>query len=516
MEGDDAYTTSTMGRFYGEEETRRPSSSHYRRKAMKSMNQYDVTVGDNDFVIASSIPLVFTSAADKQGSQMSRTQERPREQTEDEEMTQQMDSEDFPRGEASKHGSPSWYEKMNSKLSTISQEALLFMQTGLSVVSDFRSLNIPTEMRRTNLTKLFTRFRQQSAWMDTESLNYRDEARQLLEEYIMESGSSMVPPMIMLEEQARVGYYRSIFFNQSRIESSGTGKVVLPRTKPYSTWLATGFALDAKSGLNVAQPIRLPTNQGLFVLGNFPEQVQIGEHVLLTYGINNYLGKDLTNVVLRIRASADFDLIEQAQPERVASSNGKDYTITIPALKSLAVETRHIVLVPKRAGVVKILIEVECEFGGDYEVLTTYVRESGIARVQPIARLFDLTNDKKSYGPIVQKLNPSPFLRSVRVSVSGKAPRPRPLNVVLDARSLPFRLRSRPSRRNEHHGNQLVDRCRSRYHPSLAFTRSSSLPQRNLPNRITTLQRHSPQHQHSLPKTPTLRRLQWLVLVHVR
>ena len=200
---------------------------------------------------------------------------------------------------------------------------------------------------------------QQASWVDAESVNYREEARQLLEDYMVESAASMVPPMILLEEQARVGYYQSIFFNQTRIESSGTGKVVLPRTKPYSTWLATGFALDAKSGLSVAQPIRLPTNQGLFVLGNFPEQVQIGEHVLLTYGINNYLGKDLNNVVLRIRASADFDLIEQAQPERVASSNGKDYTITIPALKSLAVETRHIVLVPKRAGVVKILIEVE-------------------------------------------------------------------------------------------------------------------------------------------------------------
>ena len=82
----------------------------------------------------------------------------------------------------------------------------------------------------------------------------------------------MVPPPIMLEEQARIGYYRSIFFNTSRIESQGTGKVVLPRTKPYSTWLATGFSLNAKSGLSVAQPIRLPTNQGLFILGNFPSQ----------------------------------------------------------------------------------------------------------------------------------------------------------------------------------------------------------------------------------------------------
>ena len=368
-----------------------------------------MTVGDNDYVIAASMPLIFTSVA--QPEQPMRAQ--------DKEMNQQREAEKSNAGEGLKYGSLAWYEKMNSKLSLVSQEAFAFIQSGLSVISDFQSLRIPTEMRRTNLTKLFSQYRQQASWVDAESVNYREEARQLLEDYMVESAASMVPPMILLEEQARVGYYQSIFFNQTRIESSGTGKVVLPRTKPYSTWLATGFALDAKSGLSVAQPIRLPTNQGFFVLGNFPEQVQIGERVLLTYGINNYLGKDASNVVLRIRASADFDLFEQTQPERAAVTNGKDYTLTIPMLKSLAAETRHIVLVPKRAGVVKIVIEVECEFGGDYEVLTTYVRESGIKRHESAARWFDLTGEKKSYGPIVEKINASSGLRSVKVFVSG-------------------------------------------------------------------------------------------------
>jgi hypothetical protein len=406
MEGDDVYTTSNMGRFYGDEQSQQ-SSSHYRRRAMKSMNQYDVSVGENDYVIATSVPIVFTA-----GSQTSRPEQQG---TDDVEVGQQGETQESTR---SQYGSPSWYEKMNSKLTSISQEAFTFMQSGLSIVSDFKSLYIPTDMRRTNLTKLFARYRQQS-FLNPESFDIRDEARQLLEEYAVEADLSMVPPPIMLEEQARTGYYRSVFFNTSRIESQGTGKVVLPRTKPYSTWLATGFALNAKSGLSVSQPIRLPTNHGLFILGSFPDQVQVGEHVLLTYGINNYLGKDLTNVVVRIRSSADFDLIEQGQPERVASSNGKDYTITIPALKTLGVETRNIVLVPKRAGVVKILIEVESEWGGDYEVITTYVRESGIERKEFLTRLYDLTSDKKSYGPIVEKITPSTSLRAVQFYVSG-------------------------------------------------------------------------------------------------
>jgi hypothetical protein len=434
IEGDDVYTTPNMGQLYGDVQTQRPQS-HYRRRAMKSSNQYDVSVGDNDYVVATSVPLVLKAAASltppsgpppsgpppsgppPSGPPPSGP---PQQQGQDDtEVGQQGETQQLP-GQNSQFGTASWYEKMNSKLTTISQEAFTFMQSGLSIVSDFSSLQVPADMRRTNLTKLFTEFRQQSSFAYPESFSPRDEARQLLEQYLLESDLTMLPPPIVVEEQARTGYYRSIFFNTSLIPSQGTGQVVLPQTKPYSTWLATGFSLNSKSGLSVAQPVRLPTNQGLFILANFPSQVQIGEHVLLAYGINNYLGKDLSNVVVRIRASADFDLIEQAQPERVASSNGKDYTITIPSLASLGVVTRNIVLVPKRAGVVKILLEVESQFGGDHEVLTTYVRESGIERVQLSTHLFDLTNEKKTYGPIVEKITPSPFLRSVRISVSGK------------------------------------------------------------------------------------------------
>lgn len=417
VEGDDVYSSSNMERFYGDDRAHQSSSSsHYRRKAMKSMNQYDVTVNDNDYVVATSVPLIF--AADARASTMqptvTRNEESERPETNDEE--DQLNETDRP---SSAHGSPSWYEKLNSKLSTISQEAFTFMQSGLSIVSDFETLRLPSDMQRVNLTKLFSRYRTQSTFSDDESFTDRDEARQVLEQYLVESDMSMVPPVVLFEEQARLGYYRSAYFGTGKIEAEGTGKVVLPRTKPYSTWLATGFALSSKSGLSIAQPIRVPSNQGLFVLANFPDKIQNGEHGLLTYGINNYLNKDLTNVVIRIRASADFDLIEQSQPERIVSTNGKDYTITLPTLKSYAVETRSIVLVPKRAGVVKIIIEVESEFGGDYEVITTYVRESGIQRRQQSIRFFDMTEEKKTISPVVYKVTMSPFLRSIRIAVSG-------------------------------------------------------------------------------------------------
>ena len=239
---------------------RERSSSDYRRKMETSMNQFDVTIDDNDYVLATSIPIVLTS------SSASKPMTTRPEQGKDMDVQVTVE-EDLINDRTSECGSRSWY----SRLSSFSQEAFTFMQSDLTVVSDFDSLRVPDDMKRDRFTKLFSRFRQQTAtMMERPSFSMRDEARELLEQYIAESDLSMMMPPIMIEEQARLGYYRSIFFNTSRIESKGTGKVVLPRTKPYSTWLVIGFALNSKSGLSIAQPIHLPTIQGLFVLGDCP------------------------------------------------------------------------------------------------------------------------------------------------------------------------------------------------------------------------------------------------------
>ncbi|CAF1139103.1 unnamed protein product [Adineta steineri] len=410
LEGDDIYISSDMGRLYGDMESQRPSSTHYRRKLEKSMNQYDVNVNDNDYIIATSIPLVFTADSKPMPS---------RKPEEKKNMDVEIDSKDETMYQkSSEYGTSTWYERMNTRLNSFTPEAFKFMHSGLTIVSDFDALRMPIEMKHENFTKLFRTFRDESTtFMERPSFNMRDEARELLERYMVESDLSMMVPPIMLEEQARTNYYRSIFFNTSRIESQGMGKVVLPQTKPYSTWVATGFALNDKTGLSIAQPLRLPTNRGLFVLGNLAKQARVNEHVLLSFGINNYLEKDLTNVILRIRASADFDLFEQSKPEEILSSKDKDYTFTMP-LKSFAVETRHMVLIPKRAGLIQVIIEVESDFGGDYEILTMHVRESGIEHQRIVSRLFDLTSEKKSYGPIVEKIVDPSNLRAVRFSAS--------------------------------------------------------------------------------------------------
>ncbi|CAF3353066.1 unnamed protein product [Rotaria sp. Silwood1] len=412
VEGDDIYTTSNIGRFYSDEQIRRPISSHYRHKFEKSINQYDVIVGNNDDVVATSMPLVSIDDKDKP------TIKHKLQTTNNVEIHFHEEPMHEPFYQ---YGTLSWYEKINSELKTISPEVFTFMRSGLTIISDCTSLRIPPDMKHENFKEVFSKFPHYSTmFMNDQSFDIRDQARQLLEDYLVQSDLSLVPPSIMFEERSHTGYYRSVFFGTSRINSDGIGKILLPRIKPYSTWLATGFALNNEFGLSIAKPIRLPINQGLFVLGSCPKQVKINERVLLTYAVTNYLGTDLTNVTLRIRTSSPFQLFEESQPDHLLSSIDNDYTLTIPSLESSGVKTRHMIFIPKCAGIIQIIIEVESQFGGDYEILTIFVRESGIKRKQLSTRLFDLTHEKKkTYGPIVEKIIPSSTLRSVQFSVSG-------------------------------------------------------------------------------------------------
>ena len=78
--------------------------------------------------------------------------------------------------------------------------------------------------------------------MTKQTFDIRDEARQLLEEYIHKLLEEYIrqPDLFMIQEQARFGYYRSIFFDKRHIKSQDTGgKINLPRRG-----LANGFALN--------------------------------------------------------------------------------------------------------------------------------------------------------------------------------------------------------------------------------------------------------------------------------
>jgi hypothetical protein len=136
VEGDDIYTTSNMGRLY-DEEMRHSLSSHCHHRLAKSISQYDVTVGDNKYVLATSILFVSTTEMDK--------------------IIFKPKLKKF-----YKYDKLLWLENNNSNLRNISQEAFTFMRSGLTIISAFKSLHIPIDMKHEHLSQSFRRFREES------------------------------------------------------------------------------------------------------------------------------------------------------------------------------------------------------------------------------------------------------------------------------------------------------------------------------------------------------------------
>jgi hypothetical protein len=234
-------------------------------------------------------------------------------------------------------------------------------------------------MREIDLSRLMTD-------IGVGSFDVRESSRRLFEEYL----SPMDRSSIDLDEISRTTYSQSIVFSTSQLDSRGTGRMILPRTKPFSSWMTTAFALHPQSGLSIAQPIRLPTNEGLFLVVNTGNRhVRVGERLRLDYGIHNYLGRDVNNVLLTIRPSMDFDLVDEKHSNAI-----------FPVIK--------------RQGVLQVIFEVESQFGGDSESVLLVSRETGIEHEQLTARLFDSTNSTT----IVEDIHPSNDLRSVTILVS--------------------------------------------------------------------------------------------------
>jgi len=422
--GDDPYIPSNkMGHLYGEQGKQEYGSDRkYLEEASKQKittdRQYNVHIDKNDYVVSVGIPQLV-AYTEEQGTKMQVEQpvkqriEEP-ETSDDEDEQKQEDGEHRPV-----YGTLEWFKKVNRRLSLMSKEAFIFLESGLSVVSDFGTLVVPKEVQHIGLSTVMDKFRRQSLMNSKDSYTVRDDARQLLEEYMQETDSTYTLPPYVFEEESRSSYYSSILFGQTKLDQHGQGKLRLPKIKPFSTWMATGFSMNPTYGLGIAHPFRLPTSQGLYLLANMPRKVEVSEKILLSYSINNYLTKDVQNVVVRIRSSPDFDIIEhQPQGEGKLIQMTNDYVVQIPSMKMDSSVIRHIIIVPKRACVMSIVMEVESEFGGDWEILSIHVREPGLYRKEMSNKLFDLT-EKSTYGPITEKINSSPNLRMVKVRVSG-------------------------------------------------------------------------------------------------
>lgn len=99
-----------MRQLYGDLLSKRSlSPSYYCHKFEKLMNQYDITINNNDNVVATSIPLIFTTNPTRPRSSSPKSK---REQDNDIEMNEY---EQLMREQSLQYGTQLWYEDMKRK-----------------------------------------------------------------------------------------------------------------------------------------------------------------------------------------------------------------------------------------------------------------------------------------------------------------------------------------------------------------------------------------------------------------
>jgi len=358
--GDDAYITTNMEHLYADRkadlrEVMKHSGKYYDNKN----KQYRVDVGDNEWNVQ-----IGMSASPMSMPRDSYDEHYDEVQSE----RQPFEGEHFNAA----YGTKEWYQRMSQRVSMISREAFTLMHSGVAFVTDFSSLFLPKEMHHMDYN-IIKNYRDQYL---TKEQCPREAARKMLEEYFTKADSSLVIPSMILDEHTRASYYHSILFDRTQLDRNGQGHFSLPTMKPYTTWLATGFSLHPTSGLSIAEPTLLRTPEGLYIMAETPKDIQVGERCTFTYAICNHFKKNLDNVVLRIRSSPDFDLIEQQSGKVIPMTN--DFTMKVPALKPESAFRQSMVIVPKKAGVFDINMFVESELGGDYEHIMLRVWGAGL------------------------------------------------------------------------------------------------------------------------------------------
>jgi len=356
--GDDAYITTNMEHLYADKKSNLRDVIKS-RKYDRNNKQYRVDIGDNEWNVQIGMP--------------ASAQSWPRDSDEEHSDESQPENQAF-EGEhfQAAYGTKEWYQRMSQRTSMISREAFTLMHSGVAFVTDFSSLFLPKEMHHMDYN-IIRNYRDQYL---TKEQCPREAARLMLEDYFKKADSSLVMPSHILDEHTRSSYYHSILFNRTQLDRNGQGRLSLPTMKPYTTWLATGFSLNPTSGLAIAEPTLLRTPEGLYIMAETPKDIQVGERCTFTYAICNHFKKNLDNVVLRIRSSPDFDLMEQQSGKVIPMTN--DFTMKVPALKPESAFKQSMVIVPKKAGVFDIKMCVESEFGGDYEHMMLRVWGAGL------------------------------------------------------------------------------------------------------------------------------------------
>ncbi|XP_041359485.1 CD109 antigen-like isoform X2 [Gigantopelta aegis] len=187
-----------------------------------------------------------------------------------------------------------------------------------------------------------------------------------------------------------------------------------------TSWIASAFALNAKSGLGVSPTTaKLRVFRSFFVRLTLPTSIVRGEQVVIQASVFNYLGSDVSATV-QLAGSGDFQsIMYDDNGEEVLTSGDQKKTVMVTDGEAASV---YFPIVPNKLGKIDIQVSARSPAAADAVKQQLLVEPEGVKREVNIPILVDHTDSSETFSKVLELETPSslvPGSQRLRITATG-------------------------------------------------------------------------------------------------
>lgn len=206
-----------------------------------------------------------------------------------------------------------------------------------------------------------------------------------------------IPPMLAVAPKIRKEFPETWLWESipgDKLDGTLTIRKKVPDT--ITSWIITGFAIDAEHGLGITKaPTKLRVHQPFFVSLNLPYSVKRGEVVSVPCTVFNYLQQTVDVEVTLENEHNEFDFTsDKSIVEDTAFSRKKKLTVM-----SQDGATVNFAIRPQKLGLISLKVVATSPIAGDAIVKTLNVESEGVTQFVNKAVFVDL-REKQQMDPI--------------------------------------------------------------------------------------------------------------------
>jgi CD109 antigen len=193
--------------------------------------------------------------------------------------------------------------------------------------------------------------------------------------------------------KVRTDFSETWLWEKIKIGSTGEESIRTKLPDTITSWIASGFSTNPKTGIAIANKTEIKGFKAFFVSMNLPASLIRGEVLVLQAVVSNYLNNDLTDVRVVLVKNENFNAVQIKNKIEHFEQMTEDIVVNIRSLKAQSIETVSFVISPSKVGLIPLTVRAEAAIAGDAEQRSILVKSEGIENIQNVPIFVDLRNN---------------------------------------------------------------------------------------------------------------------------